>query len=593
MTSASDTDAPGFDLGPTPAPKDAAYRVLARKYRPQGFDALIGQEAMVRTLGNAFTMGRIAHAFMLTGVRGVGKTTTARIVAKALNCIGADGKQTGPTIKPCGVCSYCLEIAESRHVDVLEMDAASRTGIDDIREIVDGVRYAPASARYKVYIIDEVHMLSKAAFNGLLKTLEEPPPHAKFVFATTEIRKVPITVLSRCQRFDLRRVSHADLSGNLKMICAAEGYDIEPEALSHLARAAQGSVRDAQSLLDQAMAHAAGLGGDKTIRAEPVRVMLGLADRTRVLDLFEMIMRGDAAAAVGEFRSQFDIGADPLTVLQDLTAMVHEMTRLKLSAETVLTGWAEAEASRARDMANKLAVPQLTRTWQILLKSLAEVQNAPDAAAAADMALVRLTFAAELPPSDKLAKMILDGQSAAAAPAAPPRPMPPAGGGGPRLQIAATTPVPRTEPRLESQPKPQVATPQSVPADLRAVAALAAEMKALKLKIEIERHMRLVSFERGRIEINLTERADRNAPGELADRLSAWTGERWIVSISNDEGEATLSEQYAEHEAARRAEAAQDPLLKAALEVFPGAKILAVRDIVVDAAPATEGENDA
>lgn len=592
MTSVDD-EAPGLDLGLEPPPKDAAYRVLARKYRPQGFEALIGQDAMVRTLGNAFALGRIAHAFMLTGVRGVGKTTTARIVAKALNCIGADGKATGPTISPCGVCSFCVEIAESRHVDVLEMDAASRTGIDDIREIVDGVRYAPASARYKVYIIDEVHMLSKAAFNGLLKTLEEPPPHAKFIFATTEIRKVPVTVLSRCQRFDLRRVSHEALTANLEMICKAEGYAVEPEALSHLARAAQGSVRDAQSLLDQAMAHAAGEGAEKVIRAEPVRVMLGLADRTRVLDLFEMVMRGDAAGALSEFRAQFDIGADPLTVLQDLTAMVHEVTRLKLSADAVLNGWAEAEAKRARTMADKLGVPQVTRAWQILLKALTEVQNAPDAAAAVDMALVRLTFAADLPPADKLARMILDGQTTAGAPPTAPRPQapPPTGGGG-RAQLAAVPSVPREAPA----PRPIVQQPETrgpIPESFRAVAQLAAEMRAMKLKIEIEHNMRLVHFERGRIEIGLTPRADRNAPGELAERLTTWTGERWVVSISNDEGEPTLAAQAAELEAARRAEAAADPLLKAALDVFPGAKILAVRDIVVDAAPATEGENDA
>jgi DNA polymerase III subunit gamma/tau len=586
-------DAPAFDLGPEPPPKDAAYRVLARKYRPQGFDALIGQEAMVRTLGNAFSTGRVAHAFMLTGVRGVGKTTTARIVAKALNCIGADGKLTGPTIQPCGVCSFCLEIAESRHVDVLEMDAASRTGIDDIREIVDGVRYAPASARYKVYIIDEVHMLSKAAFNGLLKTLEEPPPHAKFIFATTEIRKVPITVLSRCQRFDLRRVGHAQLAANLEMICKAEGYAIEPEALSHLARAAQGSVRDAQSLLDQAMAHAAGEGGDKSIRAEPVRVMLGLADRARILDLFEMVMRGDAAAAINEFRAQFDIGADPLTVLQDLTAMVHEMTRLKLSAEAALNGWAEAEAARGREIADKLGVPQLTRAWQILLKALTEVQNAPDAAAATDMALIRLTFAAELPPAGKLARMILDGQQAPSTSAPPPpRPHPPPQQSpGGRAQLAAVASEPKPMPAARPAPAPQPRGP--VPADFKAVAALAAEMKAMRLKIEVEHNMRLVHFERGRIEIALTPRADRNAPGELAERLTGWTGERWIVSISNDEGEPPLAAQAADLEAARRAEAAADPLLKAALEIFPGAKILAVRDVVVDAAPATESENDA
>jgi DNA polymerase-3 subunit gamma/tau len=603
---AGDDDAPGFDLGPEPKPKSAAYRVLARKYRPQGFDALIGQDALVRTLGNAFALGRIAHAFMLTGVRGVGKTTTARIIAKALNCVGEDGKRTEPALKPCGRCVFCREIAESRHVDVLEMDAASRTGIDDIREIVDGVRYAPASARYKVYIIDEVHMLSKAAFNGLLKTLEEPPPHAKFIFATTEIRKVPVTVLSRCQRFDLRRVSHSELVANLEGICAAEGYAAEPQALAHIARAAQGSVRDAQSLLDQAMAHAAGgaagEGADMTIAAEPVRRMLGLADRTRVLDLFEMAMEGRAADAVAEFRAQYELGADPLTVLQDVTGVVHEITRLKLSAGADLHGWAEQEGERARGMADRLSVPSLTRAWQILLKALGEVQTAPDAAAATDMALVRLCFAAELPPAERLARVVMDASPKAAdAPRKGPEPRPsesrpseprPSEPRGPQPRAHVT--LASAHARPERAPEPDTERPQVLarPKDWKAVAALAGEMKALKLKFQIEHQMRLIRFDEGRIEVNVLPNLDRGAAGELAERLTAWTGQRWLVSVSNEEAGLTLAAQAAEAEAERRAQAAQDPLLKAALEVFPGARIIAVRDLGLEPEPAGESEAD-
>ena len=389
-------------------PEKSPYQVLARKYRPQTFDDLIGHGAMVKTLTNAFATGRIAHAYVLTGVRGVGKTTTARILARALNYVGPDGEDRGPTVDLGVEGRHCRAIAESRHPDVIEMDAASRTGVGDIRELIEGVRYAPVEARYKVYIIDEVHMLSTAAFNALLKTLEEPPPHVKFLFATTEVNKVPVTVLSRCQRFDLRRVAQDELANNLADLCKAEGFEAEPEALNHLARAAQGSVRDAQSLLDQAMAHAAGEGEARRIQAEPVRQMLGLADRTRVLDLFELVMKGAAAEAISEFRAQYDLGAEPLTVLQDLTAMTHEITKLKIAPSSSMPGWASAEAARAGAIAERLSVPSLTRAWQILLKALQEVQTAPDPAAAADMALLRLTYAAELPPADRLARAVID-----------------------------------------------------------------------------------------------------------------------------------------------------------------------------------------
>src|SRR6202453_1028074 len=386
------------------------YRVLARKYRPTTFDDLIGQEAMVRTLRNAFAAGRVAHAFMLTGVRGVGKTTTARIIARALNCIGPDGAAKTPTIHPCGVCDPCVAIAESRHVDVQEMDAASRTGIDDIREIIEGVRYAPASARYKVYIVDEVHMLSKQAFNGLLKTLEEPPPHVKFIFATTEIRKVPVTVLSRCQRFDLRRIETDELVKHLAAIAAKEHVAIELAALASIARAAEGSVRDALSLLDQAIAH--GEGGE--ITAENVRAMLGLVDRGRVLDLFEKVMGGRIAEALNELSELYDRGADPLAVMQDLLETTHFLTRVKVApgAEGFFDG-GSGEAKRATEIASKLSVPALTRAWQILLKGLFEVRDATRPIAAAEMALIRLAYAADLPPTDKLVKDLMDSDGGA------------------------------------------------------------------------------------------------------------------------------------------------------------------------------------
>src|SRR5215470_13844692 len=385
----------------TDAADATPYRVLARKYRPQTFAQLIGQEALVRTLTNAIKTGRLAHAFLLTGVRGVGKTTTARIIARAVNCIGPDGTG-GPTIEPCGQCEPCQAIAADRHVDVMELDAASRTGVDDIREIIDGVRYKPVSARYKVYIIDEVHMLSRNAFNALLKTLEEPPEHTKFVFATTEIRKVPVTVLSRCQRFDLRRVGMEELAGHFADIAQKESVEIEPEALGIIARAAEGSVRDSLSLLDQAIAHAAG-----SVRAEEVRQMLGLADRTRVIDLFESLVRGDIASAFKEFREQYDVGADPIVVLSDLAEFVNFVTRVKAVPATAdNVAFSETERLRARDFASKLSMRVLSRMWQMLLKGITEAQGATRPAAAAEMVLVRIAYVADLPTPDEAIRMI-------------------------------------------------------------------------------------------------------------------------------------------------------------------------------------------
>ncbi|WP_111422074.1 DNA polymerase III subunit gamma/tau, partial [Rhodoplanes roseus] len=395
-----------------------AYRVLARKYRPSSFEDLIGQDAMVRTISNAFETGRIPQAWILTGVRGVGKTTTARILARALNYALPDGSIAGPTIHMPTLGLHCAAIMESRHFDVIEMDAASHNGVDDIRQINDAIRYAPVSARYKVYILDEVHMLSTAAFNAVLKTLEEPPPHAKFVFATTEIRKVPITVLSRCQRFDLRRLD-ADLLGtHLGNIAAKENVTVDPDALVLIARAAEGSVRDALSLLDQAIAHANG-GAGGTVDATGVRTMLGLADRSRVIDLFETLMRGDIAGALTELRDQYDSGADPVTVLEDLAELTHFVTRVKVVPSVAEDrALSEAERTRGRALATALSMRVLSRTWQMLLKGLAEVGAAAKPIAAAEMVLVRIAYAADLPTPDEVIRSL--GSSAGGAEASGP-----------------------------------------------------------------------------------------------------------------------------------------------------------------------------
>ncbi|HEU0095470.1 MAG TPA: DNA polymerase III subunit gamma/tau [Rhizomicrobium sp.] len=553
------------------------YRVLARKYRPTDFTGLIGQEALVRTLSNAFATGRIAHAFMLTGVRGVGKTTTARIIARALNCIGADGKNTSPTIQPCGVCEPCVSISESRNVDVQEMDAASRTGIDDIREIIEGVRYAPVSARYKVYIIDEVHMLSKQAFNGLLKTLEEPPPHVKFVFATTEIRKVPVTVLSRCQRFDLRRIDSGELAAYLATLAEKENVKIEEGALALIARAAEGSARDSLSLLDQAIAHSE----DTVINAEMVRAMLGLADRGRVLDIFEKLMGGDIAAALTDLSGLYDAGADPLAVMQDLLETTHFLTRLKVAptAQGFFDG-GSGEAKRAADLAAKLSVASLTRAWQILLKGLFEVRDATRPISACEMALIRLSYAAELPPTDKLVKDLLDGGAVPAprggtsAPASSPR-APVASGSAMR----APQPMPAHVPN-ESAPTAQIR-------NLEDMVALAAANNAPILKVALENYVHLVSLEPGRLEFRPHTRAPRTLAGDLQQKLKDWTGQRWAVSIASTGGAATLAEQKQATKTARFDHAAQEPMVRAVLDRFPGAEIVAVRDVVAeDIAPA-------
>ena len=569
-----DNPAPG---GPSSAARPEPYRVLARKYRPSDFTGLIGQEALVRTLRNAFASGRIAHAFMLTGVRGVGKTTTARIIARALNCIGPDGKRTSPTIDPCGVCEPCRAIAESRFVDVQEMDAASRTGIDDVREIIEGTRYAPAAARYKVYIIDEVHMLSKPAFNGLLKTLEEPPPHVKFVFATTEIRKVPVTVLSRCQRFDLRRIETGVLAAHLAGIAEKEKIAIEPAALSLIARAAEGSVRDGLSLLDQAIAHHAG-DAASAITGESVRAMLGLADRGRVLDLFEKLMGGEIALALAEFKSLYDSGADPLVVMQDLLETTHFLTRVKVApgAEGFFDG-GSAEAARAVTMAGKLTVPALTRSWQMLLKGLLEVREAANPYPAAEMALVRLGYAADLPPTEKLVKSLRDGEGTAPVPQAGPRA--PSASASPRAQataLASEQAMPMRE--TGTQPAPTMSTPAVDIRSLEDMVALAKSKSARILATQLETNVHLVSLERGRIQFRPNAQAPKTLATDLANALRDWTRERWIVTLASEGGAPTIAEQRVAADRARKDAVSQEPFVRAVLDAFPGAEIVAVRD---------------
>ena len=516
---------------------------------------------------------------MLTGVRGVGKTTTARIIARALNCIGPDGKRNTPTIDPCGVCDPCVAIAESRHIDVLELDAASRTGIDDIREIVDGVRYAPASARYKVYIIDEVHMLSKAAFNGLLKTLEEPPPHVKFVFATTEVRKVPVTVLSRCQRFDLKRVETETLIAHLAEVAAKEGIEVEPAALSLIARAAEGSVRDSQSLLDQAIAHAASEGGAATITAELVRDMLGLADRGRVLDLFEKLMGGRIAEALAELKELYDRGADPLAVMQDLLEVTHFLTRVKVApgAEGFFDG-GSAEAARAVTMAGKLTVPALTRAWQMLLKGLLEVRDAANPLTAAEMALVRLAYAADLPPTERLVRDLVSGdaQSRAARAAPTPAPIGTPRTSAPSIVSSQTATAIAREPA--PQPEPAMTAPVVEIESLEDIVALAKAKGARMLATQLETNVHLVSLERGRIEFRPNAQAPKTLANDLAQRLRDWTGERWIVTLAREGGAPTIVEARTTAERAKKDAVSQEPFVRAVLDAFPGAEIVAVRE---------------
>ena len=585
---------------PDKAPVKAAdYRVLALKYRPSVFAELIGQEAMVRTLTNAIDSGRLAHAFVLTGVRGVGKTTTARIIARALNCVGPDG-MGGPTVAPCGVCEPCRAIAEDRHMDVLEMDAASRTGVDDIRELIDGVRYRPASARYKIYIIDEVHMLSKNAFNALLKTLEEPPEHVKFIFATTEIRKVPVTVLSRCQRFDLRRVAVETLTAHFKGIAEREGAKVSDPALHLIARAADGSVRDGLSMLDQAIAHGTG-----SVDEDQVRRMLGLADRSLTFDLLDSCFKGAIADALALLSSQYEAGADPAQVLEDMLDLVHWLTRVKVvPAAADDPAVPEAERVRGRDMAGRLSMAVLARSWQMLLKGLAEVMSAPSQVAAAEMVLIRLAYAAELPtPAEAIEAMGRGGASPAPA-GRPSAGRPSAGAGTPpgaraearSSQGTGSTPVPAGTPtagRLAVVPRaspdeaPEIVPAESLPAadplpdpaSFAAVVSLAESRREMLLYTALRNAVHLVSFEPGRIEFHPAPEAPRDLANQLSRFLNGATARRWIVTVSGEEGQPTLRQQSDAQESVARGRAQDHPLVKAVLDAFPGAKIGAVRTL--------------
>ena len=596
------------------------YLVLARKYRPRDFSTLVGQDAMVQTLGNAFKQNRIHHAFILTGVRGVGKTTTARILARAFNYEDASGRH--PTLDLSVEGEHCRAIIEGRHVDVVEMDAASNTGINDIREIIDSVKYGPVSAPFKVYVIDEVHMLSTAAFNGLLKTLEEPPPYVKFIFATTEIRKVPVTILSRCMRFDLRRITPEVMTAYLQSILEQEGIGFEPEALAMIVRAGEGSARDNLSLLDQAIAH-----GDGAVTAATVKAMLGLGDRSRIIDLFEEVMAGRIGDALQTLRALYDLGADPQTLMADLADFTHLVTRIKVvpaaGEDLSLT---PDERVRGAEYAGRLPMRALSRAWQILFKGHEEVGRANNALQAAEMVLVRLAYAADLPTPDELIAKLAN--QPAPAPALPPGGSygrPPSGGGGgqamrveapPAFQnepaVSRPLPSPEDAPQALAQPvlvatqPPETVQPAPPPppamakvGSYRELMALAGAKRDVLLKLALESQMRPVSFSEGQIEVALAEGADPGVIAMLSARLQQWTGSRWLVTVSSKPPEGmTLREERQERQKAAHAAAHEDPLVQAILETFPGAKVVNVklRDDAVapeaDAAPPPAEEDE-
>ena len=574
-----------------------AYQVLARKYRPETFIDLVGQEAMVRILKNAFEADRIAQAFMMTGIRGTGKTTTARIIAKGMNCIGPDGSGK-PTTEPCGQCEHCTAIMEGRHVDVMEMDAASNTGVANIREIIDSVHYRAASARYKVYIIDEVHMLSTGAFNALLKTLEEPPAHVKFVFATTEIRKVPVTVLSRCQRFDLRRIEPEVMIALMQKIAGAENALIADDALALIARAAEGSARDATSLLDQAISHGAG-----ETSADQVRAMLGLADRGRVLDLIDMVLRGDAAGALTELSSQYADGADPMAVIRDLAEITHWVSVVKITPEAAEDPTVSPdERARGLAMAENLPMRVLTRLWQMLLKSLDEVAAAPNAMMAAEMAIIRLTHVADLPSPEELVRKLNN--------ATPPPPPPNGGGNGGGMapaQSGGGTTAYASTPAMSGGSSGGATMALAVNADqslaryptFEHVIELIRSSRDVKLLVDLETTLQLAAYQPGRIEFVPTDRAPRDMAQRLGAKLQQLTGNRWAVIVVNEGGAETIAEVRDAADNALQAKATNHPLVQAVLTQFPKAKIKSIRtpeqiaaEAVQDALPEVEGEWD-
>ena len=546
-----------------------SYKVLARKYRPETFKDLVGQAAMVQTLKNAFDADRIAQAFILTGIRGTGKTTTARIIAKGLNCIGLDQKG-GPTVEPCGKCSNCTAIIEGNHVDVLEMDAASRTGVDDIREIIESIYYKASSGRFKVYIIDEVHMLSNNAFNALLKTLEEPPKHVKFIFATTEIRKVPVTVLSRCQRFDLRRIEPEEMIALLQRITKSEGVNVSEDAFRMITRAAEGSARDATSLLDQAISHGGGSSDAKHVRA-----MLGIADRGRVLDLFKMIMQGDAAAALTELNSQYSDGADPIVVLKDLAEITHWISVSKITPDmnedpTITPD----ERTRGIELSKTLSMRALTRMWQMLVKSLGEIAIAPSPLMAAEMIIIRLTHAADLPPTDELIKIIESKLR-------PNRNEKSFENQQKQLDTSSgNNELTKAKHNNSSNLKIATAVDEEVGIfnymKFDHVLELIKQKRDVKLLIDIESGLRLVSYRPGYIEFTPTDLAPANLAQRLSNRLKEWTGIRWAVSVVQDGEAQTIIEKKERNAKELETEAYSHPFVKEALVQFPAARIVNV-----------------
>lgn len=562
------------------ADESAAYTVIARKYRPRTFEDLYGQEAMVRTLRNAFATGRIAHAFMLTGVRGVGKTTTARLLARALNYETDTVHE--PTLDLAVEGRHCKAIIEGRHMDVLELDAASRTGVADMRELLDGVRYAPVEARYKVYIIDEVHMLSTGAFNALLKTLEEPPPHAKFIFATTEIRKVPVTILSRTQRFDLRRVEPEMIIKNLEMICENEGARVEAEGLMLIARAAEGSVRDAQSMLDQAIVQAE---PGQTVAASDIRDMLGLADRAQTIGLFEQVMRGEAGPAIDTFRTLYGYGANPDQVMLDLLDHTHGASVAKAVGPQALI-MPKEQAQRLAAVGAAVSAGTLSRLWQLLLKAYDEVRRAPDAAAAVDMALIRMAYAADLPGPEEALKRLQAGDSVGGGGSSP------SGGGGSAASgggggVAA----------IARRPMPQAAQaePAATLQTFEDMLALIEKRRDISLKLDVERFIRPISFRPGAIEYEPAPGAPNNLAQRLVGRLKEWTGERWLIAAHGGGGAESLWEKQKREEREVRAEIEADPFVRSVMDAFPGAEIVGIRSLAqpeASAAPAPEEDSE-